>query len=45
MARQLRIEFENALNQITSKRDLRDDIFYYAIDKERFLKGKILFEF
>lgn len=45
MARQLRIEFESAFNQITSKRNLEDSIFYYTTDKERFLKGKILSEF
>ena len=45
MARQLRVEFENAFNQITSKRTLGDGIFHCTTDKERVLKGKILSEF
>jgi hypothetical protein len=45
MARPLRVEFENAFNQITSKGNLRENIFYHAADRERFLKGRILSKF
>jgi hypothetical protein len=45
MARQLRVEFENAFNQITLKGNLRDNIFYHAADRETFLKLRILSEF
>jgi len=38
MARQLRVEFENAFYHITSRGNLRDKIFYNATDRERFLK-------
>jgi len=38
MARQLRIEFENAFYHITSRGNLRDKIFYDAADREKFLK-------
>ncbi|MEW6375314.1 MAG: transposase [Thermodesulfobacteriota bacterium] len=38
MARQLRVEFENAFYHITSRGNLRDKIFYDASDRERFLK-------
>jgi len=38
MARQLRVEFENAFYHITSRGNLRDKIFYDAADRERFLK-------
>jgi len=38
MARQLRIEFENAFYHITSRGNLRDKIFYDAADRERFLE-------
>jgi putative transposase len=38
MARQLRVELENAFYHITSRGNLRDKIFYDASDKERFLK-------
>jgi REP element-mobilizing transposase RayT len=38
MARQLRIEFENAFYHITSRGNLREKIFYDNQDKERFLK-------
>jgi REP element-mobilizing transposase RayT len=37
MARQLRVEFENAFYHITSRGNLRDDIFYETEDRERFL--------
>jgi len=38
MARQLRVEFENAFYHITSRGNLRDKIFYNAADRERFLE-------
>jgi len=38
MARQLRVEFENAFYHITSSGNQRDKIFYDAVDRERFLK-------
>ena len=38
MARQLRVEFENAFYHITSRGNQRDKIFYDAADRERFLK-------
>jgi len=38
MARQLRIEFENAFYHITSRGNQRDKIFYDASDRGRFLK-------
>ncbi len=38
MARQLRVEFENAFYHITSRGNLRDKIFYDAADRERFLE-------
>ena len=38
MARQLRVEFENAFYHITSRGNLRDKIFYDAPDRERFLE-------
>ena len=38
MARQLRVEFENAFYHITSRGNLRDKIFYDTADRERFLK-------
>jgi len=38
MARQLREEFENSFYQITLKGNLREGIFYYTTDKERFLE-------
>ena len=37
MVRQLRVEFENAFYHITSRGNLRDNIFYGAADRERFL--------
>ena len=40
MARPLRIEFENAFYHITSRGNLRDKIFYDAVDREIFgIKG------
>jgi putative transposase len=38
MARQLRVEFENAFYHITSRGNLRNEIFHDAADRERFLK-------
>ena len=38
MARQLRVEFENAFYHITSRGNQRDKIFYDAADRERFLE-------
>jgi REP element-mobilizing transposase RayT len=38
MARQLRIEFENAFYHITSRGNLRDKIFFDEQDREKFLK-------
>ena len=38
MARQLRVEFENAFYHITSRGNQRDKIFYNPADRERFLK-------
>jgi REP element-mobilizing transposase RayT len=38
MARQLRIEFNNAFYHITSRGNLRDKIFYEDGDRERFLE-------
>lgn len=38
MARQLRVEFENASYHITSRGNQRDKIFYDAADRERFLE-------
>jgi REP element-mobilizing transposase RayT len=38
MARQLRVEFENAFYHITSRGNLRDKIFYDDADRERFLR-------
>ena len=38
MARQLRVEFENALYHITSRGNQRDKIFYDVSDRERFLE-------
>jgi len=38
MARQLRVEFENAFYHVTSRGNRRDKIFYDAADRERFLK-------
>jgi len=38
MARQLRVEFENILYHITSRRNQRDKIFYVAADKGKFLE-------
>jgi REP element-mobilizing transposase RayT len=38
MARQLRIEFEDAFYHITSRGNLRDDIFFEDKDRERFLE-------
>jgi hypothetical protein len=38
LARQVRIEFEDAFYHITSKGNLRDRIFYDDRDRERFLK-------
>jgi hypothetical protein len=35
MARQLRIEFENASYHITSRRNLREMIFHDGEDRER----------
>jgi putative transposase len=37
MARQLRVEFENAFYHITSRGNQRDKIFYDVSDRERFL--------
>lgn len=37
MARQLRVEFENAFYHITSRGNLRDNIFYATADRKRFL--------
>jgi REP element-mobilizing transposase RayT len=34
MARQLRVEFENAFYHITSRGNLRDNIFYGTADRE-----------
>jgi REP element-mobilizing transposase RayT len=38
MARQLRVEFENAFYHVTSRGNQRDKIFYDAADRERFLE-------
>lgn len=38
MARQLRVEFENAFYHITSRGNQRDKIFYDVSDRERFLE-------
>jgi len=38
MARQLRVEFENAFYHITSRGNQRDKIFYDVLDRERFLE-------
>jgi REP element-mobilizing transposase RayT len=38
MARQLRVEFENAFYHITSRGNLRNKIFYDVSDRERFLE-------
>ncbi len=38
MARQLRVEFENAFYHITSRGNQREKIFYDAADRERFLE-------
>ncbi len=38
MARQLRVEFENAFHHITSRGNQRDKIFYDAADREKFLE-------
>jgi len=38
MARQLRVEFENAFYHVTSRGNQRNKIFYDAADRERFLE-------
>jgi REP element-mobilizing transposase RayT len=38
MARQLRVEFENAFYHVTSRGNQRDKIFYDAVDREKFLE-------